>query len=127
MSEESPERPNVWVIYDDGRKDTEIAGKYGRLRNMFTGFVHWDMVVYQTRKMFQNRYKQGDYLVIVGDPKLVAIVVTVAEKYFSEDGTVNLLCWSKKEQEYFPETYKFPDIEDGPAEVSYQATQRLRM
>jgi hypothetical protein len=119
--------PNVWIVYDDRRKDLEPAAKYGKLCEMFTGHIDYRIAVRQARKMFGGRYKQHDYILIVGDPKLVAIVVTVAEKYYSEDGKINMLCWNKRKLEYYPESFEFPDEEEdyeepeAPAEVIYKA------
>lgn len=104
-------RPNVWVIYHDKMKNIQSAEKYGELKEMFTGYVDYKSAVDLAMKMFEGRYRPGDYLLEIGQPRLVGIVMTVAEKYFSEDGTINMLCWSKKEQEYFPEVYNFPDEE----------------
>jgi hypothetical protein len=104
-------RPNVWVIYHDKMKNIQSAEKYGDLKEMFTGYVDYKTSVDIAIKMFDGRYKAGDYLLEIGQPRLVGIVMTVAEKYFSEDGTINMLCWSKNDQKYFPEVYHFPDGE----------------
>jgi hypothetical protein len=106
------DRPTVWVIYHDKMKNIQSAEKYGDLKEMFTGYVDYSTAVELARNMFNGRYKPGDYLLEMGQPRLVAIVTTVAEKYFSADGTINMLCWDKREQRYFPETYYFPDEEE---------------
>lgn len=119
MNDNEDTRPNVWITYHDRMKNLESAKKFGELKEMFTGHVYYDTAVELAIKMFQGRYRPGDYLLEIGPPRLVGIVMTVAEKYFSADGTINLLCWSKKNQEYFPETYYFPDEEE-EAERTYE-------
>jgi hypothetical protein len=109
-------RPTVWIIYHDKMKNVESAEKYGNLKEMFTGYVDYSTAIELALKMFKGHYKPGDYLLEMGQPRLVAIVTTVAEKYFSADGTINMLCWNKREQEYFPQTLHFPD-EEQPLQV----------
>jgi hypothetical protein len=109
-------RPQVWIIYHDKMKNVESAEKCGNLKEMFTGYVDYSTAVELTLKMLKGRYKPRDYLLEMGQPRLVAIVTTVAEKYFSADGTINMLCWNKREQEYFPQTFHFPD-ENQPMQV----------
>jgi hypothetical protein len=109
-------RPTVWIIYHDKMKNVESAEKYGILKELFTGYVDYSTAVERTLKMLKGRYRPGDYLLEMGQSRLVAIVTTVAEKYFSADGTINVLCWDKREQEYFPQTFHFPD-EDRPLQV----------
>lgn len=119
MSSESS-RPTVWVIYHDKMKNIESARKYGELKEMFTGHVNYATAVELTMKMLRGRYKPGDYLLEIGQPRLVGIVMAVVLDSFSDDGKINMLCWSKREQEYFPETYFFPQLEPEEAEVIYK-------
>lgn len=125
LEKDVPDVPNVWLVYNDHRKNTDAAGHFGQIKEMFSGYIDYDAVVWQARKMFDGRYKEGDFIVVVGDPRLVAIVVTVAEKYYAENGKLKLLIWDKDLIEYFPMEVNFPDDDDyTAAEVQYKS-QRI--
>jgi len=105
--------PRVYVVYKDTRKDMSPAEKYGQLIDMFAGRVHYDRCVEQARKMLAN-YRDGDYIMMVGDPALCSVVCSVALEY-SEADTLKLLRWDRDEIEYKPLELYFGEPE--PAEV----------
>ena len=113
--------PNVWITYLDPTKNVDSGRKFGNLRTLFTGYIDYDKAVEQCRQKFEGEYQEGDYILVVGDPKLIAIVINVAEKYFSENGKVNLLSWNKDKKQYYHEVFVFPDHVDEVAEVSATA------
>jgi len=103
------EGPRVWVVYADRRKDMTTAEKYGQLTDMFTGRVDYSRAVEHARKMM-SRYKRGDHILIVGDPALCGIAMTVALEYAPVDEQVlSILRWDRDELEYRPEVFDFSD------------------
>src|SRR5262249_19325407 len=83
-------RPNVWVIYNDKIKNLDTAKNYGELREMFIGYVDYGTAIELSIKILSGRYKPGDYLLEIGQPRLVGIVMAVVLDNFSPDGKINM-------------------------------------
>ena len=117
--------PRVWVVYRDNRKDMSPAEKFGQLTDMFSGRVNYERAVEQARKMLRS-YKDGDYIMMVGDPALCGVVMAVALEY-AEDEKLKLLRWDREDIEYRPMDLDFaiPD-EDEPLEVRDPAGHQER-
>jgi hypothetical protein len=104
-----PPQPNVWIVYNDKRKDMSTAERFGQLKEMFTGRVNYPRAVEHARKMLQG-YQAGDHILIVGDPALCGIVMTVALEYAPVDSQVlSILRWDRDELEYQQMTVDFND------------------
>ena len=97
----------VFVVYRDSRKDMSAAEKFGQLRDMFSGKVRYDLIVGQARKMLHD-YRDGDYILMVGDPALCSVVCAVALE-FSEEESLRLLRWDRDEVDYRPLELGFGD------------------
>lgn len=97
---------NVWVVYNDSRKDYGAAEKFGKLRDIFSNLGR----TYDADKMMEHirytmrNYVVGDYLLVVGDPVLVAMVTAVALEH---DPEVNFLRWNKFDFCYTPFAVNF--------------------
>lgn len=101
------DKPRVWVVYTDRRKDLSSAEKFGQLTDMFYyNNVDMTLAIKQARKMLR-RYKPGDYILPIGDPILCGIVMTVAAMDYAPNETINVLRWDRKELEYYHEVHDF--------------------
>lgn len=115
------EKPRVWVVYTDRRKDLSAAEKFGQLTDMFYyNNVDMKLAVKQARKMLR-RYKPGDYILPIGDPILCGIVMTVAAMDYAPNETINVLRWDRKELEYYPEVHDFSLTEEEERELNLYA------
>jgi hypothetical protein len=109
------DKPRVWVVYTDRRKDLSAAEKFGQLTDMFYyNNVDMKLARRQAFKMLK-RYKPGDYILPIGDPILCGIVMTVAAQNFAPNETITVLRWDRKELEYTPEVHVFALDEDEEA------------
>lgn len=121
MSDNQPDRPRVWVVYTDRRKDLSGAEKFGQLTDMFYyNQVDYARATKQARKMLR-RYRPGDYILPIGDPILCGIVMTVAAMDYAPNETIQVLRWDRKELEYHPETHDFSLTEEEEKELNKYA------
>ena len=102
--------PTVYVVQVDYTKDLSDAKKYGSLRAVFgnprkpydTGAM-----IAEARKVLGN-WKPGDYLLMVGDPALCAVCMSIITE---EDGEVKVLSWDRNTFQYLPTTWNFDQFE----------------
>jgi hypothetical protein len=100
----------VYVVQVDNTKDLSDAKKYGALRAVFgnprkpydTGIM-----IAKARSVLSN-YKEGDYLLIIGDPSLAAVCMTVIAEY---EGLINILSWDRNTFQYLPLRWDFDQPE----------------
>lgn len=95
------DKPNVWVVYNDGRRDYSKAERYGVLKDVFTHQVHdnsWGAALSHIRHLFQN-YKDGDFILPVGSHLMTAAVTAVALEN-SEDQVLRFLSWDNRKFDY---------------------------
>ena len=96
---------NVWVVYADTRKDFSSAEKFGVLKDVFTYSIvgktyNSDKLISYARNVLDN-WKEGDYLLMVGDPTLCAICLAVALEV-DTFGQINVLRWNRDTYDYVP-------------------------
>lgn len=102
----------VYVVQVDNSKDLSDAKQYGALRAVFGN----PRKPYDTRAMIAKArnvladWQPGDYLLMIGDPTLCAVCMTVvAEEY----DVVNVLSWDRNSFQYIPQRWDFGDyVED---------------
>lgn len=100
----------VWVVYNDRRKDMSSASRFGELKDVFSNAVtNFTKAIEHARRVLSN-WKEGDSVLIVGDPTLCAIVVSVALEY-ADDEVVNVLRWDRHNFEYILTKLDFSDID----------------
>lgn len=100
----------VWVVYNDKRKDMSSAARFGELKDVFSSSVtNFTKAIEHARRVL-SRWKEGDCVLIVGDPTLCAIVTAVALEY-AEDEVVTVLRWDRHNFEYIPTKLDFSDID----------------
>ena len=106
MQNETPR--TVFVVQVDNSKDLSDAKKYGQLRAVFgkprKPYDTASMVT-KARRVFED-WQSGDYLLMVGDPTLCAVCMTVASEY---DERVSVLSWDRESFQYIPQEWRFSD------------------
>ncbi len=106
------QRPTVWVVYNDGRRNLSKAERYGVLKDVFVHQVKddaWKAAVDHVRYLFQD-YRDGDYILPVGSHIMTAVVTTVALEH-SETQEVKFLPWDNREFDYKDFAVDFSDID----------------
>lgn len=92
---------NVFIVYNDTRKDMSAAEKFGKLRDVFSSMgrqYNGDKLIEHARRVLRN-WEPGDYLLLVGDPALCCICAAVALEI---EGEINVLRWDRTNFEYTP-------------------------
>lgn len=98
--------PTIWVVYNDTRKDFSKAGKFGKLKDIFSSAVrNYDgaLLIEHVQTVLEKSNPE-DYLLIVGDPALCSIATVVMADLH---GTVNMLRWNRDTYQYNPLTLTF--------------------
>lgn len=89
----------VWLVHSDARRDYSAAEEYGTIKEVFSS-IHRNfdptMAVQHARRVLKN-YKDGDYLVMTGDPVLCAVCVTVVAE---TNGRCSVLRWDRNKLNY---------------------------
>lgn len=97
----------VYVVQADNNKDFSDAKRYGQLRAVFSSKprkpyeTYW--LIARARKIL-NEWKPGDYLLMIGDPTLCAVCMTVVTE---EHDIVNILSWDRETFQYVPQKWDF--------------------
>ena len=103
------EKPNktVYVVQADNNKDFSDAKRYGQLRAVFSSKprrpYETDALIARARRVL-NDWQPGDYLLMIGDPTLCAVCMTVATEIYD---TVNVLSWDRETFQYTPQKWDF--------------------
>jgi hypothetical protein len=100
----------VYVVQVDNTKDLSDAKRYGALRAVFGNpRKPYDTatMIAKARNVLQN-YREGDYLLIIGDPSLAAVCMTVIAEY---EGLINILSWDRNTFQYLPLCWDFDQPE----------------
>lgn len=96
----------VYVVQIDNNKDLSDAKKYGQLRAIFgkpRKPYNTALMLSKARKVLQD-FQSGDYLLMIGDPALCAVCMTVASE---QECVVNLLSWDRDTFQYVPQYWNF--------------------
>lgn len=99
----------VYVVQVDNTKDLSDAKRYGQLRAVFgkpRKPYDSDAMLSKARRVLMN-WKEGDHLLMVGDPTLCAVCMSIITEY---EARVNVLSWDRDLFKYVPQTWDF-DIE----------------
>lgn len=93
----------VYIVYNDKRKDFKDAERFGNLKEIYSSVgraYNSDALIEQARRVLDD-WKSGDMILMVGDPALCAIAVSVALEY-DEYGMVDILRWNRFDMRYEP-------------------------
>jgi len=107
----------VFVAHANERKDLKAAEQYGRLRDVFGNVGR----SYNTPKMIEHArrvladYQRGDTILMIGDPALCALCMTVASEL---DDAVDTLSWDRNEFQYIKRRWDF-----GPESLVVQSDE----
>jgi hypothetical protein len=103
----------VYVVQYDANKDLSDAKNYGALKAVFGNPrkpYNTDAMLAKARRELAD-YEPGDYLLMIGDPTLCAICMSIVVGEF--DGVVNVLSWDRNTFQYIPQRWNFDsDAED---------------
>ena len=105
----------VFVVFSDGRRDFFKAERFGEIVTvMDSGYdsQYRDMnaMVDYIRERLEN-YHEDDYILMVGEPTLCALVTNVAVE-LSLTKRVNILRWDKIHMSYQPVCVDFSVIRE---------------
>jgi hypothetical protein len=92
----------------DPNKDLSDAKTFGELRSVFFKPIYEDDrsdPVTHAHAQMQD-YKDGDFLLMIGDPMACGIVMEIALGY-SENQTLNVLRWDRRTLSYRPMSLNF--------------------
>lgn len=96
----------VFVVQVDNNRDLSDAKKYGTLRSVFgkpRKPYNTALMVNKARRVLQD-WKPGDYLLMIGDPALCAVCMTVASE---QECVLNVLSWDRELFQYIPQQWDF--------------------
>jgi hypothetical protein len=96
----------VYVVQVDNNKDLSDAKKYGKLRAIFANPrkpYDTNQLLNKARRELKD-WQQGDYLLIIGDPTLCAVVMSVITEYHS---IINVLSWDRNQFQYTAQRWDF--------------------
>lgn len=100
----------VYVVQIDNNKDLSDAKKYGQLRAIFgkpRKPYNTAMMLNKARRVLQD-FQSGDYLLMIGDPALCAVCMSVASE---QEAVINLLSWDRDLFQYVPQQWNLNQME----------------
>ena len=96
----------VFVVQVDNSKDLSDAKKYGQLQAVFgkprKPYDTVSMIAKARRVLFD--WQPGDHLLMIGDPALCAVCMSVASE---QQDVINLLSWDRDSFQYIPQRWDF--------------------
>tara|TARA_S200002703_G_C3768016_1_gene236434 strand:+ start:404 stop:721 length:318 start_codon:yes stop_codon:yes gene_type:complete len=94
---------SVYLVQETGKHNFAPALEFGEIQVLLppTYQISFD-AKWAIEQIHQglNEIKQGDYILLSGDPSLIGLTVAIASKYLN--GEVNLLKWDRQEKIYIP-------------------------
>ena len=100
----------VFVIQNDNHKDLSDAKRYGKLQAVFGN----PRKPYNTANMLTRardvlkEWKDGDFLLMLGDPALCGVCMTVASEY---SDIINVLSWDNYNFEYISQEWNLNETQ----------------
>lgn len=99
----------VFVVQVDNSKDFSDAKRYGALRAVFGNPrkpYFTERMIARARKTL-SAFEPGDYLLMIGDPALCAVCMTLAAERCS---TIHVLSWDRNTLQYMPQRWDFGPV-----------------
>lgn len=103
----------VFVVQVDNSKDMSEAKKFGQLRAVFDNPrkpYDTTRLIAKARFVLQD-FQDGDYLLMIGDPTLCAVCMTVVAE---QHGRINVLSWNRLYFNYSKQEWDFDCDEYNP-------------
>lgn len=104
------ENNTVYVVQVDNTKDLSDARRYGSLQAVFSRprkpYDTGNMIA-RARKVL-DAWKPGDHLLMIGDPALCAVCMTVVSE---QEDVVNILSWDRDSFQYLSQRWDFGQME----------------
>ena len=96
----------VFVVQADTSKDFSDAERYGTLRAVFgRPRKPYDTTSLLARaRRVLNDWKPGDYLLMIGDPTLCAVCMSIVTE---EHDSLNVLSWDRETFQYMRQEWDF--------------------
>tara|TARA_R110000803_G_scaffold25090_5_gene60015 strand:- start:6588 stop:6947 length:360 start_codon:yes stop_codon:yes gene_type:complete len=101
-----PNEKTVYVVQADSKKDLSDAKRYGNLLAVFGNPrkpYNTDEMISKARRML-SEWKEGDYLLMLGDPTLCGVCMSVAAEYTE---CIDILSWDRNTFCYIPQEWDF--------------------
>jgi len=98
----------VYVVQENPRVDILSATKYGELLPLANPSEQLHLSPGRIISLFKRKLKNfydKDFLLLIGDPALIGVAVTVASDI--NDGKVTVLKWDRIEKMYYPVKLSF--------------------
>lgn len=102
-------RATVYVVQNDSRKNFSDAERYGQLKDVFGNVgsrYNTARMVEHARRVLRE-WQPGDHLLIVGDPTLCGVAMTVIAE---QQDVVDVLRWDRIEYKYVPQRWDFDSL-----------------
>jgi len=92
---------NVWIVFNDRRKDFSRAEEFGELKDVYSsmGRNYNGPALIEYARHVLSQAKDGDYLLVVGDPTLCGICTAIMSEFVEK---VNILRWNREAFKYEP-------------------------
>lgn len=96
----------VYIAHANERLDTSAAERFGKLRDVFSSVSPR----YDTQKMIDHarrilsNWQEGDSLLMIGDPSLCSVCMTVVAEF---DSVINVLSWDRNSFQYIQRRWDF--------------------
>jgi len=105
----APQRPTVWVVQDDPRKNMLPARAYGEMVPIFNDGeqITISSAAALRRVLYDMQsWRPGDFILANGDPAMIAVVCAVVAHL--NNGRLKILKWDRQERTYYPVDIDLP-------------------
>jgi hypothetical protein len=103
---ESLEPKVVWVVDNSQGKTIKDAARFGTIEHVYTSVDINDIDLVSHAREVLSDYQEGDYLCLIGDPKLSAVCVGVIAQN-NPGSQINLLQFDARTYRYNPVELNF--------------------
>jgi len=106
---ENPNSKTVFVIQADKNKDFSDARRFGNLRAVFSHArkpYDTSAMIDRAKRVLRD-WKPGDYLLMIGDPTLCAVCMTLVTEEYDQ---VNVLSWDRETFQYLKQEWDFRQL-----------------
>lgn len=99
----------VFVVQVDNNKDLSDARRYGQLKGVFgKPRKPYDKpaMISKARRILED-WRPGDYLLMIGDPTLCAVCMTIIGE---QEDIINVLSWDRDSFQYIAQKWDFGQL-----------------
>jgi len=114
-------KKKVYIIFNDGRRSFHKAEKFGELVTVMDSgydseYRRTDVMVNYIKERMAG-FSDEDFILMIGEPTLCALVTNVAVE-LSETKSVNILRWDKIHMSYIPLMVDFSVVKQSQADFN---------